>query len=285
MPAVKSHGFRLAKPAPRLIRGLQAEFTARTEQAFERWSEYRQHKRVVAEALAARAFGTMEPDAKTKASLVALRRSYKERIPAVMDGVSDGPPIFHVKPGLNILGPPYDFALSAATGSNKPAIMNDVSSGRFAVVGSAISGRGTFGSAGMSLFIVPSHPSRTLAIRPYFEWQYIYSCESDGPPTSHSHGVISASASGHRGSSTLPFPDRSQPLWSASSDAWDDDHGNDSGVFVGLDSQLLVSGADFYTVSFVCQAAADSADGNFGWFSQAFFQLHCRVPYLFVEEF
>jgi hypothetical protein len=123
-------------------------------------------------------------------------------------------------------------------------------SGTFSVVASASSGTDTFGSAGIGLFIVPSAPARTLAIRPYFQYEYSYSCESHGPPTAHSIATLSANVSGRTPSgASRPFPSRDRHLWSASSDAWDDARGWGADVFAASDAELIVSGFDFYTLS------------------------------------
>jgi hypothetical protein len=123
-------------------------------------------------------------------------------------------------------------------------------SGTFSVVASASSGTDTFGSAGIGLFIVPSAPARTLAIRPYLQYEYSYSCESHGPPTAHSIATLSANVSGRTPSgASRPFPSRDRHLWSASSDAWDDARGWGADVFAASDAELIVSGFDFYTLS------------------------------------
>jgi hypothetical protein len=50
------------------------------------------------------------------------------------------------------------------------------------------------------------------------------------------------------------------------------------------DSELVVSGNEWYTVSYVCQASADAHKSGFGY-SVSYVQLHCRVPFLVVGEF
>jgi hypothetical protein len=285
----KDHVFRLASPPARSIREAEKRFAAEHREEFRRWAEYWRHKHVIQEALAKELFGKMEIDPRVKASLKALRESRDSRLATVRDAPfsGPGPPIFQTKPGLNILGPPYDFGLHVALGGNPPAVMNVLKTGQFSVVATATAGQGTYGAAGVGLFIVPSQPSRTLAIRPYFEWQYIYSCESHGPPTAHSTGVVSANVSGRRpDGESKPFPGKGATLWTASSDAWDDDHGSDANVFLNPDSELIVSGFDFYTVSYACQANGNAANPTAsGWWASAYVRLHCRVPFIFVEEF
>jgi hypothetical protein len=74
-------------------------------------------------------------------------------------------------------------------------------------------------------------------------------------------------------------------LWNAGSDMWDDVSGGDSDVFRVSDSELFVSGFDFYTVVYSCRAGADSAKVRIGWWSAAFVKLHCRVPFVVIREF
>ena len=129
-----------------------------------------------------------------------------------------------------------------------------------------------------------SDPARTLSIRPYYQYDYTWSCESHGPPTAHSYGQVNAEVSGHSGSSSHDFPGKSETLWSGSSDYWDDGSGAESDVFRIPDSELIVSGSEYYTVSYVCQASGDSNKNGFGW-SASYIRLHCRVPFIVVEDF
>jgi hypothetical protein len=279
----KDHVFRLTKPVGGVVKQTQLRFATRETESYQRWADHRKHKHVVDDAIASRLFGEKEFDPKTKASLAALRASLPSRRAPIRDGVTAGPPVFKVKRGLNIIGPPYDFALDVTQGTNRPAVINNVATGNFAVVASATAGSHSFGGAGVALFIVPSDPARVLAIRPYFEWKFAWDCESHGSPTAHSIGAISADVTGNTGGATKSFPGKSAELWRGSSDAWDDDSGNDSGTFLVPDSELIASGSAYYTVNFVCQAGADSHGNLFGW-SAAFLQLHCRVPFIMIEE-
>lgn len=285
MKMTKDHSFRAARSPARQVQEVRKCFADRNDDSFRDWSEYRHHKRVIDEALAGQLIDEKAIDPRVKASLAVLRARAEARIPVVRDGSFNGPPIFPTKPGLNILAPPYDFGLNVALGSNRPSVQISSNDGTFGVVATALAGKNTFGSAGVGLFIVPSDPKRTLSIRPYFQWRYIYSCESHGPPTAHSYGLVSAEVSGHRGGQTTGFPGKSQSLWSTGSDVWDDTHGDDSDVFRNPESELIVSGQEFYTVSYVCQTAADSGKAGFGWYSAAYVQLHCRVPFIVVEEY
>jgi hypothetical protein len=285
MKATKDHLFRLTKRPARRIQEATRRFAKRETSAFKDWSEYRRHKRVIEDALAGQLINEKTIDPRVKVSLAALRKTAEGRIDVVRDAPFQGPPVFHVGPGLNVLGPPYDFGLNVALGSNQPSVQVSINSGSFGVVATAVAGKNTYGSAGVSLFIVPSDPNRALSIRPYFEWNYIYSCESHGPPTAHSYGTVSAEVTGHRGSGSTDFPGKSLMLWTTGSDIWDDTHGDDSDVFRNPDSELIVSGHDYYTVSYVCQTSADSGKASFGWYSEAYVQFHCRVPFIVVQEF
>jgi hypothetical protein len=278
--AGKSHVFRSASPPAHAIKTATAAFAERQKLSYERWAEYRRHQNVIQESLTERLYGNQPLSPKVTASLDALRHSLGSRAPVIRDHNFPVLPIFNVRPGLNVLGPPYDFGLNVGLGSNKPAVMVDTSSGSFGVSASASSGDNTYGSAGVALFIVPSDPARTLSIRPYFQWEYTYSCESHGPPTAHAVGDVSAEVSG----AAKDFPGKHMHLWSGSSDAWNDGSGDDGGVFGIPDSELVVSGQTYYIVSYVCQTSGDSHKNVFGW-SASFMQLHCRVPFLVVEEF
>ncbi len=281
----RDHLFRLSQVTASRLQATKRLFAERQKNAFRDWSEYRREKRVIEDALAQQWIDETKIDARVKGALASLRKRTDRTVPTLRDGPSAGPPIFQVKPGINVLAPPYDVGLDVAQGSNTPSVQVSTSSGRFGVVATAIAGKETFGSAGVALFIVPSDPARTLSIRPYFEWRYIYSCDSYGPPTAHSYGIVNAEATGHRGDALTGFPGKSQSLWSTGSDAWHDTHGDDSDVFRNPDSELVVSGHDYYTVSYVCQTGADSGRTGFGSYSSAYVQFHCRVPFIFVEEF
>ena len=280
----QDHAFRMAKPPRDVVKAAQNRFRETHAKAFENWAEYRRHKRVVEEEVNARVFGREPFSEAVRASLEELRKSAASRAPVIRDGQFSGPPVFHVGPGLNIIGPPYDIGLVVALGSNAPSVQTSVASGVFGVVATASSGRNTYGSAGLALFIVPSDPARTLSIRPYYQYDYTWSCESHGPPTAHSYGQVSADVSGHSGSSSHDFPGNSETLWSGSSDYWDDGSGAESDMFRIPDSELIVSGSEYYTVSYVCQASGDSNKNGFGW-SVSYIRLHCRVPFIVVEEF
>jgi hypothetical protein len=279
------HVFRLAKPPSGVIKESKKSFLEEQTRTFREWADYSRHKAVVQDSLTRQIFSATRIDPTVKFSLAALRASLDSRMPKVMDAPFSGPPIFQMKPGLNIIGPPYDFGLHVALGSNQPAIINSIASGSFSVVATAPAGKNTFGSAGVALFIVPSNPGKTLSIRPYYTWFYIYTCESHGPPTAHSSGVISASVSGRKNDgSSMGLPGKSAQLWSAGSDIWDDAHGEDSNVFGIPEGELIVSGFDFYTVSYVCQVSAD-ANKSSPWWAVSYAQLHCKVPFIVVEEF
>jgi hypothetical protein len=282
----ESHGhvFRPAHPDERVFREVERGLAKRHTAEYERHAEYRRHKYVIEDALMRRLLGDAAPDREVAISLAALKDSLPSRKIAVRDGVMNGPPVIHVNPGLNIVGPPYDFALNVALGKNAPSIQNDVSSGRFGVVVNSHGNSDSFGTAGNSVFVVPSAPGRTLVVRPYFEWNYVFSCETHGPPTAHAQASITADMSGHSGSATRGFPGHATQLFRGSSDGWDDDSGNDSGIVTGLEFQMVGSNSEFYLLSFGCQASVDSHENIFGW-SMAQVQLHCRVPFFFIEEF
>jgi hypothetical protein len=61
--------------------------------------------------------------------------------------------------------------------------------------------------------------------------------------------------------------------------------GADSDVFRNPDSELIVSGQEYYVVTYSCRAGADSAKVRIGWWSAAFVKLHCRVPFVVIREF
>ena len=234
------HVFRLPKPPAKAVKEAQRSFLEEQTGIFQRYADYRRHKAVIEASLISRLFGDDPIEANVRGSLAALRDTLDARIPPMRlhDAPFSGPPIFQMKPGLNLIGPPYDFGLHVALGSNQPMVHNSLASGSFSVVATALPGTNTFGAAGMGLFIVPSKPNKTLSIRPYFTWFYIYTCESHGPPTAHSSGVISASVSGrHNNGSSTGLPGKSAQLWSASSDL----------------------GNDAHTLSYACQASADAS--------------------------
>ena len=281
------HLFRLAKPSAGAIKQAQGRFLKEQTEAYEKYAHYRRHRAVIEKFFINRLYVAETIDAKVKRSLDALRATRDSRVLAtpVRDAPFSGPPIFQMKPGINLIGPPYDFGLNVALGTNKPMIHNGLASGVFSVSATALPGGNTFGAAGVGLFIVPSKPSKTLSIRPYYTWYYKYTCESDGPPTAHSHGTISAAVSGRRNDgSSSGFPGKSKQLWSAGSDLWDDAHGEDTELFRLPESELVVSGFDFYTVSYSCQAGGDANESDL-FSSVAYMQLGCRVPFIVVEEF
>jgi hypothetical protein len=80
-------------------------------------------------------------------------------------------------------------------------------------------------------------------------------------------------------------PDKDCMLWTAGSDLWDDANGADSDVFRNPDSELIVSGHEYYVVTYSCRAGADSAKVRIGWWSAAFVKLHCGVPFVVLREF
>ena len=280
----KGHAFRITKPDKRIFHQFERGFVEREKAEFERRADYHKHKHVIEDAMMRRLLGDDAPEREVAISLAALKASLPSRNIPIRDGVMNGPPVIRITPGLNIVGPPYDFALNVALGSNAPSIQNDISTGRFGVVVNCHGGTDSFGTAGNSVFVVPSDPGRTLVVRPYFEWNYIYSCDTHGVPTAHAQGSITADMSGHSGSATRSFPGHATQLFRGASDGWDDDSGDDSGTMTGLDFQMIGSNSEFYLLSFGCQASVDSHENWFGW-SQAQVQLHCRVPFFVIEEF
>jgi hypothetical protein len=192
--------------------------------------------------------------------------------------------MFQMHAGINVLAPPYDFTLETWNGSNKPSLQKSIASGVFGVVGTANAGSNFSGVAGIALFVIPSAPAKALSIRPYFLYDYNFSCHSTGTPTAHSHGALGADVSGRIGTSAKPFPGKALHLWSGSSDAWRDETGNDADAFRNPFSELIVSGCDYYTLQYTCHADGDSGSGLFGY-SIAYVRLHCRVPFIVVEEF
>ena len=191
---------------------------------------------------------------------------------------------------MNVLAPPYDMTVSVKKGSSKPSMQVSAETGKFGMVATAMAGptsystTDTFGSAGVGLVIVPSHPSVTLQIRPYFQWSYSFSCQSHGSPTAHSHGNVSVSITGHRGSKRTEFAPRDVELWNAGSDMWDDASGADSDVFRPAQSEVFVSDHAWYVLVYSCRAGADSAKVRIGWWSAAFVSLHCHVPFVVIRE-
>lgn len=284
--ASAEHVFRMPKPSAAAIKQAQGAFLKEQTEAYQKFADYRRHRGVIEKFFITRLYAAETIDAKVKRSVEALRSTRESRIPAtVRDAPFAGPPIFQMKPGINLIGPPYDFGLNVALGTNRPMIHNGLGSGVFSISATALPGGNTFGAAGVGLFIVPSKPAKTLSIRPYYTWFYKYTCESDGPPTAHSTGVISASVSGRMKNGTSSgFPGKSKQLWSAGSDLWDDAHGEDTEVFRLPESELVVSGFDFYTVSYSCQVSADANESDL-FSAVSYNQLGCRVPFIVVEEF
>lgn len=281
--AKTAHEFRLPNPPGRIVLRAQREFREETRKLFEERSEESRLRAVVERELHTRVFGTAPAGTEFERAAAELRRRFEGPVSVKQEPPSLPHGFFHVSLGLNILAPPYDFALGAAWGGNRPALFTDERDGTFGVSGTAVSGTNTFGSAGVSLFIVPSHPARRLAIRPHFAWRHNFICRSVGPPTSHSNGSVSVSFAGHSRARTTLFQPLSLPLWNGSSDAWHDESGNDSGFFLAPGSQVNVYGYDYYSVSFTCQGYGDAHGSLFGW-SAAAFQLHCRVPFVAVRE-
>lgn len=285
MYIIDEHSFRMARPPARVVREMKQAITAREHEAFRDRQVSWQHRRVVENAMIERLYGTEPFDRRVTSSLEALETIANPWRPILHNhGASPLPQPFQMHPGLNVIGPPYDFTVTVALGSQRPAAMASSASGRFSLVGTAGSGRSFHGSASVCLFIVPSHPSKTLSIRPYFEYQYSFSCESHGPPTAHSHGSISAEVSGHLAHVPKGFPGKAQWLWTGSSDAWDDQAGSDANTWRNPDCELRVSGFEYYTVNYSCQADGDSNKNLFGW-SISYVTLNCRVPFIVIEEF
>jgi len=119
------------------VKAAQNRFRETHAKAFENWAEYRRNKRVVEEEVNARVFGREPYSDAVRASLEELRKSAASRAPVIRDGQFSGPPVFHVGPGLNIIGPPYDIGLVVALGSNAPSVQTSVASGVFGVVATA----------------------------------------------------------------------------------------------------------------------------------------------------
>jgi len=162
--------------------------------------------------------------------------------------------------------------------------MTSRNTGNFGVSVTASGGSNSYAAAGVSLFVVPSDPTRTLSIRPYFHYDYAWTCHSVGTPTSYSAGSVSAEISGHHASGSTNVPGRSKQLWVGGSNLWSDNHGSHGDVYRVEDCTLVVSGSEYYVLSYVCQASTNSGKNLFGW-SAAYVRLHCRVPFIVVEQF
>jgi len=291
MTTTKEHQFRPRKLPARTLQDATRRFTQREGTAYEEWFTYRKHKRVVDDAIASQLISQLGITPSLKASLEALYEQAEGRLKFLRDVTYDRVHTFSLHPGLNVLVPPYDANVSVKLGSNKPYVQASAATGEFGVVATAMAGptsystTDTFGAGGVALVIVPSDANRTLFIRPYFQWSYSFSCESHGSPTAHSHGAVSVAITGHRDGERAEFPDKDCMLWTAGSDLWDDASGADSDVFRNPDSELIVSGHEYYVVTYSCRAGADSAKVRIGWWSAAFVKLHCRVPFVVIREF
>ncbi len=290
MPTDK-HPFRPKKLPSRSVRDAGQRFTAGEEAAYEEWSSFRKHKRLIDDAIAAHLISELGITPSLKASLGVLREQAEGRFVRFKNLAFERPHTFDLHPGWNVLVPPYDFNVIVKRGSQKPFVQASAVTGEFGVVATAMadpssySTNDTFGAGGVGLVLVPSDPSRTLDIRPYFQWSYSFSCESHGSPTAHSHGAVSVAISGHRDGERAEFPGRDMWLWNAGSDLWDDASGADSDVFRVSDSEVFVTGFDHYTLLYSCRAGGDSAKVRIGWWSAAFMHLHCRVPFIAIREF
>jgi hypothetical protein len=291
MNGKKEHQFRPRKLPKSAIEDTTRRSAERERALYEDWSSFRKHKRVIADAIAAQVIGQVAINPTIKAALAALEEKAQGRVTFFRDVTFERPHTFDLHPGLNVLGPPYDFTLRVKEGSQKPSLQTSTADGTFGVVATAMAGPNSYstndtaGAAGVGLVIVPSDPNRTLTIRPYFQRSYDYACESHGSPTAHCHGAVSAAITGHRGSERFEFPLKDRMLFAAGSDLWDDAHGADSDVFRNPDAEHIVSGFNFYTLLYSCRVGGDSAKVRIGWWSAAFIRLHCRVPFIAVREF
>lgn len=275
----------MAKLPAGVVKKIGNGFAEGQRKLFKEREEYIGHKRVIEDAMAKRLYGPEPFDRSVLSALEALKRlKNPQRVPIRDQTGVGGPPVFPVKPGINVLIPPYDFIQTVALGSQEPAALAFSGTGTFIVNGAASAGTGFSGAAGVFLFVVPSDPGRTLSIRPYFQYEYTWSCASHGAPTAHCHGSLFVDAAGITGGTPSAFPTKSVQLFSGSSDAWNDGSGDDGGTFRIPDSEQIVSGADYYTVEFSCGADGDSGSNIFGW-SETYVTLDCRVPFLVVEEF
>lgn len=286
-----SHSFRPKKLPRRAIEAAARRSLERENALYEDWASYRRHKRVIADAIAAHALRDLELASELRVSLAALYTQAQNRFATIRDIEFVHRHTFDLHPGMNVLGPPYDFTLKVRNGSQKPSVSAETSTGRFSVSatamaagGAAYGTRDTAGAAGVGLVIVPSDPSRTLAIRPYFRYGYDFACESHGSPTAHSSGFVSAAVTGHTGSTRFEFPLKDRQLWAAGSDIWDDAHGAGSDVFMNPDAEHIVSGHEYYTVLYSCRCGGDSAKVRIGWWSAAFMKVGCDVPFVAVRE-
>jgi hypothetical protein len=274
----------MSKPPRRISRDIEKQFTTSHKQMFKRWAEYHHHKSVIEDELTRRLFGTDELSGDAKKSLEILRAGYVPRVSPLLNQNGVGPLTFPVRPGVNILSPPYDFTLRVALGSNMPGIMTSLNSGNFGVSVSAGSGSNSYAAAGVCLFVIPSDPTRTLSIRPCFQYDYSWSCKSVGTPSSYSAGSISAEISGHGPTGTWNYPGRSKQLWTGGSNLWSDNKGRQADIYRVEDCTLTVSGSEYYVLSYVCQGSTNSGKNLFGW-SAAYVVLHCRVPFIVIEQF
>ena len=236
----------MQKPPRDVVKATQNRFRETHAKAFENWAEYRRHKRVVEEEVNARVFGREPFSDAVRASLEELRKS-AFRAPVIRDGQFSGPPVFHVGPGLNISARLTTSGWRSRSG--RTHLGTDVrSSGVFGVVATASSGRNTYGSAGLALFIVPSDPATNTVDPPVLSIRLLLELRiaraTDGalirPGKRRSVGA-------HRERARAISRGRVRRLWSGSSDYWDDGSGAESDVFRIPDSELIVSGSEYYT--------------------------------------
>lgn len=291
MSGEREHTFRMPKVRRSLIGEVQAAFAQRERANTAAWRESRDHKRVIQDGIAARVVGEGPIDAAMKASLVALEVRARERMATLHRVTFERPHTFNLHPGLNVIAPPYDFTLKVAEGTQKPAVSANAKTGGFWVSATSMSGptaystAHTAGAAGVGFVIVPTHPSRTVSIRPYFRYSYRYACESHGTPTAHSRGFVAAAVTGHRGGKRTEYPLKDVRLWSNGSDFWDDVEGEGEDLFRNPEAEHVVSGHDFYTVLYSCRCGGDSARTRIGFWSAAFMGLWCEVPFVAIREF
>jgi hypothetical protein len=279
MAKTARHTFRHSKPSGSVIKEIQEGLARNADERFSRESEIREHQQIIRQALADKILG--KPDDRVIASVKALSAiSLRGRPAPDMHG---GPHAFQMNPGFNVIAPPYDYEVHIELGSGSAVSEPDLFSGRFSAEVTASSGEASDAYAGVGVFLVPSHPSKHLAIRPYFEWSYSYTCVSHLAPSGHSSGAISTNASGHTGRNKVDLGGNTHVLWNDGSTFWHDTYGLDSGIYPTWLSEHLVSGQEYYGVNYVAQVSGDAETATIGG-SLSFGHMVCRVPFIVVEE-
>jgi hypothetical protein len=122
MKTMKEHQFRPGKLHKRWIEDVTNHFAKGEGARYEEWSSYRKHKRVIDDAIAAQVVGEFKMNPTVKASLTALEAKAQERVALFREIAFERTHTFDLHPGLNVLGPPYDFTLSDKRGSQKPSV-------------------------------------------------------------------------------------------------------------------------------------------------------------------